>query len=100
MYALNLPLSSEKHVFWERADPIRSGAGHAESATKTSADRPPGVSDSIEWHNGMACNQASDEERLLGKSAMQYPSMDGNVKRGVQKAVSRVMRAGKPQRLA
>ena len=30
--ALNLKRSPEKSVFWVRADPIRSGAGHAEGA--------------------------------------------------------------------
>ena len=50
--ALNLKRSPEKQVFWVRADPIRSGAGQAEGALKTSTDRPPGVSDSIELYNG------------------------------------------------
>jgi hypothetical protein len=36
----------------------------------------------------------------LGKRAMQYPSMGGNVRRVVQMAASRVMRTGMPQRLA
>ena len=30
--ALNLTRSPEKHRFWERADPVRSGAGHAGGA--------------------------------------------------------------------
>ena len=50
--ALNLTRSPEKHQFWERAEPIRSSAGDAEGALLTSADRPPGVSDSIELRNG------------------------------------------------
>ncbi len=50
--ALNLTQSPEKLEFWERADPISSGAGEAEGALQTSADRPPGVSDSIELYNG------------------------------------------------
>jgi hypothetical protein len=50
--ALNLTHSPEKHQLRERADPISSGAGHAEGALQTSADRPPGVSDSIELCNG------------------------------------------------
>jgi hypothetical protein len=48
----------------------------------------------------LVSNQASDEQGLLGKCARQYPSMGGNVKRAVQKAASRVMRTGTPQRLA
>ena len=47
-----------------------------------------------------ASNRASDEQELLGQSAMQHPSMTANVKRGVQMAASRVMRTGIPQRLA
>jgi len=66
----------------------------------TSADHHPGVSDSIELHNGEANSQASDEQRLLGKRAMQYPSMGDNAKRGVQMATSRVMGTGMPQGLA
>jgi hypothetical protein len=50
--ALNLKRSPEKQVFWVRADPIRSGAGHAGGALETSAIRPPGVSDGIELYNG------------------------------------------------
>jgi hypothetical protein len=46
--ALNLKRSPEKHRFWVRADPLRSGAGHAGGAQETSTNRPPGVSDGIE----------------------------------------------------
>jgi hypothetical protein len=35
----------------------------------------------------------------LGQSAMQNPSMTTNVKRGVQKAATRVMGTGTPQRI-
>ncbi len=35
------------------ADPLREGAGHAGGALTTSANCPPGVSDSIELRNGM-----------------------------------------------
>jgi len=40
--ALNLTHSPEKGSFWERADPIRSGAGHAASALidERKADTP------------------------------------------------------------
>ena len=47
-----------------------------------------------------ASNQASDEQGLLGKCAMQYPSMCINIKRDAQMAASRVMGIGRPQRLA
>jgi hypothetical protein len=52
VYALNLTRSPENLKFWVRADPLYMGAGHAEGTPTTSADRPPGVSDSIELHNG------------------------------------------------
>jgi len=52
VYALNLNLSPENLKFWEWADPFYVGAGHAGGALTTSADCPPGVSDSIELHNG------------------------------------------------
>ena len=57
------------------------GAGHAQSALTMSAERPPGVSDGIEVHNGWVGNQASDEQGLLGKGAMQYPSTDDQCKK-------------------
>ena len=49
--ALNPKRSPEKQVFWVRADPFRSGAGHAGGAQATSTNRPPGVSDGIELDN-------------------------------------------------
>jgi hypothetical protein len=42
----------------------------------TSAHCHPGVPDSIELHNGNAINQASDDQGLLGKSAMQVPEYE------------------------
>jgi len=53
VYALNLNRSSEKLRFWVWADPFKLGAGHAEGTLGTSTNRPPGVADSIELHNGM-----------------------------------------------
>ena len=53
MDALNLNLSSEKAFeFWVWADPLSQGAGYTGGTLKTSANRPPGVSDSIELYNG------------------------------------------------
>jgi hypothetical protein len=98
--ALNLKRSPENVEFREWADPLSVGAGETEGVLVTSAVRHPGVSDSIELHNGRQSTQASDEQGLLGKSARQYPSMSTNVKRGAQMAASRVMGTGTPQRLA
>ena len=100
MYALNLNRSSEKRRFWVRADPISQGAGHAGGALKTSADCPPGVTDSIELHNGMQVTRRATTKGSWGKAQCKYPSMTTNVKRGVQRAASRVMGTGTPQRLA
>jgi len=52
VYALNLNHSPEKGEFRVRADPVGQGAGYTDGTLKTSANRPPGVSDSIELHNG------------------------------------------------
>ena len=52
MYALNLNHSPEKGELWVWADPVGQGAGYTGGTLKTSANRPPGVSDSIELHNG------------------------------------------------
>ncbi len=52
MYALNLNRSPEKGEFWVWADPLSMGAGDTGGMLKTSANRPPGVSDSIELYNG------------------------------------------------
>lgn len=52
MYALNLNRSPEKGEFWVWADSIPQGAGYTEGTLTTSANRSPGVSDSIELYNG------------------------------------------------
>ena len=52
MYALNLNHSPEKGEFRVWADPLPMGAGNTGGTQKTSANRPPGVSDSIELYNG------------------------------------------------
>ena len=99
MDALNLNHSPENSQFWRLADPIRKGAGHAGGAPKTSADRSPGVADSIELHNG---RQVTRRATIKGSWGIrkEYPSMLTNVKRGVQMAASRVMGIGTPQWLA
>ncbi len=52
MYALNLNRSPERGEFWVWADPFPRGAGYTGGTLKTSANRPPGVLDSIELYNG------------------------------------------------
>ena len=52
MYALNLNHSPEKGESWVWADLVSRGAGNTGGTQKTSANRPPGVSDSIELYNG------------------------------------------------
>jgi len=98
--ALNLTRSPEKSVFWERADPVIEGAGNTGSAVWTSADRPPGVTDSIELHNGMQATRRATFKGSWGNALGKYPSMVTNVKRGDQMAASRVMETGTPQWLA
>ena len=66
--ALNLKRSPEKQVFWERADPVRSGAGHAGSVSMTSADRPPGVSDGIELYNDWPVTRRATSKGSWGKA--------------------------------
>lgn len=61
MYALNLPLSPEKTVFWERADLIKGSAGETSVAIQTSDTRPPGVSDSIELDNDTEVTRRASE---------------------------------------
>ena len=52
VYALNLNRSPEKGEFWVWAEPLPMGAGYTGGTLKTSANRPPGVADSIELYNG------------------------------------------------
>jgi hypothetical protein len=66
----------------------------------TSAECPPGVLDSIELHNGRRVTRRATSKGSWGNVQRKYPSMDTNVKRGVQKAASRVIGTGEPQRLA
>lgn len=100
MDALNLNQSPEKLEYWVWADPFRTGAGHAGGALWTSANCPPGVSDSIEMHNGRQGTRRVTITGSWGKAQGKYPSMTPNVIRGGHMAASRVMGTGMPQWLA
>jgi hypothetical protein len=68
--ALNLPLSPEKDVFWERADLLGLSAGEMGTTIQTSGVRPPGVSDSIELDNGNGVTRrASECTKVLGEAS-------------------------------
>jgi len=67
--ALNLKHSPEKETFWERVDPIRTGAGHAASASKTSAKLTPRGLRRHRAAQRQASNHASDKQGALGESA-------------------------------
>ena len=64
--ALNLTLSPENHVFWDCADPLIMGAGETEGALETSADRHPGVADSIEHDNDDGVTRRASEKAPKG----------------------------------
>ncbi len=86
--------------FWVWADPLSQGAGHAVGALRTSADCPPGVADSIELHNGRQVTRQAMSKGSWGNAQDKYPSMSTNIRRGAQRAASRVMGTGRPQWLA
>jgi len=72
--ALNLTHSPEKIEFWESADPLKSGAGHAVSALKTSAEPTPRGLRQHRVIQRQTSNQASDDQGALGEStAMEVP---------------------------
>jgi hypothetical protein len=64
--ALNLTHSPENKGFWERADPLQMGAGHAVSAIETSAKPTPRGLRRHRAAQRQASNQASDEQGALG----------------------------------
>ncbi len=70
--ALNLTRSPEKHIVWERADPMSVGAGQAVGAQKTSATRHPGVSDGIELDNGKEVTRRAANHKALGIANPEY----------------------------
>jgi len=71
VYALNLTHSPENPTFWECADPLIIGAGKTEGALETSADRHPGVADSIELDNGDGVTRRASEifPKVLGEAS-------------------------------
>ena len=71
MYALNLIHSPENPVFWDCADPLIIGAGKTEGAVLTSADRHPGVADSIELDNddGVTRRASENHPKVLGEAS-------------------------------
>ena len=71
MYALNLTHSPENMNFWECADPLIIGAGKTEGAIETSADRLPGVADSIELDNddGVTRRASENHPKFLGEAS-------------------------------
>ena len=101
MYALNLTHSPENPEFWECADPLIIGAGETEGALKTSANRHPGVSDSIEHDNDDGVTRRASEKhpKVLGESIPgRWDSnrvWSANGKGGDQKTPMRGMETGK-----
>lgn len=75
MYALNLPHSPENLIFWECADPLILGAGKTGGAFKTSADRHPGVADSIEFDNDEGVTRRASE--ITPRSLVKHPRSKG-----------------------
>jgi hypothetical protein len=71
VYALNLTHSPENCTFWECADPLIIGAGKTEGALETSADRHPGVADSIELDNDAEVARRASEKhpKVLGETS-------------------------------
>lgn len=72
MYALNLTHSPENPEFWECAAPLIIGAGETEGASMASANRHPGVADSIELDNGDRVTRRALENHLkvLGEASL------------------------------
>jgi len=83
--------------FWDRADPLIVGAGNTEGALETSANRHPGVADSIEQDNGVGVTRRVSENnpKVLGEDIPdRWDSSrvwSTNVKEGGQKTPMRGM---------
>ena len=75
MYALNLTHSPENTNFWDCADPLIIGAGKTEGAIETSADRHPGVADSIERDNDVGVTRRASEN--YQRSLVKHPGSRG-----------------------
>jgi hypothetical protein len=100
VYALNLKRSPEKPLILGVSRSFHFGRRRNRKRVNDERGMSPR---GLRLHRAVqriASNQASDEQGLLGQSAKQYPSMAANVKRGVQRAASRVMGTGEPQWLA
>jgi len=71
VYALNLTLSPENSVYWDCADPLIIGAGETEGTLEASADRHPGVADSIELDNDVGVTRRASEKhpKVLGEAS-------------------------------
>jgi hypothetical protein len=95
VYALNLTHSPENPTFWECADPLIIGAGKTEGALETSANRHPGVADSIELDNGDGVTRRASENHPSipdrEDSSRVWPA---DVKGGGQKTPMRGMETG------
>ena len=72
MCALNLTHSPENVTFWESADSLIIGAGKTEGALMKSANRHPGVEDSIEPDNGDEVTRRASENhpKVLGEASL------------------------------
>jgi len=93
--ALNLQHSPENKEFWDSADPLVLGAGHAASTLETSAKPTPRGLRQHRVTQQPVSNQASDDQGPLGNHPQwKYPSTLPNVKRGSGMAASRVMGTG------
>ena len=75
MYALNLTHSPENSEFWQCADPLIIGASKTEGAFTTSADRHPGVADSIELDNDDEVTRRASENAQ--RSLVKHPRSKG-----------------------
>ena len=85
MYALNLTHSPEKPLILGVSRSFHFGRRQNGKRDRTSADCPPGVSDSIELHNGMQATRQATIKGSWGKAQCKYPSMATNVKRGASR---------------
>ncbi len=81
MYALNLNRSPENLSFWVWADPLSEGAGHAGGALTTSANCPPGVTDSIELHNGPYGTRQATIPGSWGRTQVHRPEYERQCKK-------------------
>jgi hypothetical protein len=78
--ALNLKRSPENVEFREWADPLSVGAGETEGVLVTSTNRPPGVSDGIEYTT--AGNQPGERRaRALGETRNAVPEYEHRCKK-------------------